>query len=113
MNDIPKPSTGDEGKLDMTIKLRVTEAQAMTLQAMFEYMSELGGVGASRYVAFFADGDGNFQPKAEFLYSKPVRPVDEDVKKIAVVEDRHGHRKYDFDNVAWYLHGYDGEEPPK
>ncbi len=112
MNDIPKPSAGDDGKLDMTIKLRVTEAQAMTLQAMFEYMTYLGGIGSSRYVAFFADGDGNFQPKADCTYSQPVRPVDEDVEKIAVVEDRHGHRKYDFDNVAWYLAGMDGEEPP-
>jgi hypothetical protein len=100
-------------KIEMTIKLQVTEAQALTLQAMFEYMNELGSVGASRYVAFYADGDGDFQPKAECTYSEPVRPLTDDMKKIAVVEDNHGHRKYDFDNMGWYIAGEDGGDPPK
>ncbi len=108
MNDIPKPSTGDDGKLNMTIKLRVTEAQALALQAMFEYMTYLGGVGASRYVAFMADGDGNFQPKADCTFDQPVRPLTDELREKAVVKDEHGHRKYDFDGIAWALR--DNEE---
>lgn len=91
-------------KIKMKIELEVTEPQALTLQAMFEYMEQLGGMGASRYVAFYADGDGDFRPKPEITFDQPVRPLTDEMRKAAVVEDEHGHRKYDFDPIGWMLH---------
>jgi len=41
----------------------LTEAQAITLEAMFALWSRLGRMGSSRWTAFMADGDGNFRPK--------------------------------------------------
>ena len=91
-------------KIEMTIKLQVTEPQALTLQAMFEYMNQLGCAGASRYVAFYADGDGNFQPKPDITFDQPVRPLTDEMREAAIVEDDDGNRKYDFDGIAWKLH---------
>ena len=34
--------------------------------AMLKYMQHLGGMGSSRVVAFYADGDGDFRPKFEW-----------------------------------------------
>ena len=90
-------------KIEMTIKLQVTEPQALTLQAMFEYMNQLSGMGGSRYVAFFADGDGNFHPKSDITFDQPVRPLTDEMREAAIVEDDHGNRKYDFDGIGWML----------
>ncbi len=91
-------------KIEMTIKLQVTEPQALTLQAMFEYMNQLSGMGGSRYVAFFADGDGDFHPKPDITFNRPVKPLTNEMRKAAVVDDDHGHRKYDYDPIGWMLH---------
>ena len=99
-------------KIKMRIELEVTEPQALTLQAMFEYMQQLSGLGASRYVGFYADGDGDFHPKPEITFDQPVRPLTDEMRTVAIVEDDHGNRKYDYDGLAWYLHGLDGKEPP-
>jgi hypothetical protein len=51
--------------------------------AMLKYMERLGGIGSSREVSFYADGDGDFRPKfkwSEHLPSdaKPVKDKDGD-----------------------------------
>ena len=51
-------------------------------------MQTLGDIGASRYVAFFADGDGDFRPK--FLWSDDL---DSDMEPVA--KDANGNRVYD------------------
>lgn len=33
--------------------------------AMLKYMQQLGGMGASRKVSFYADGDGDFHPQVQ------------------------------------------------
>jgi hypothetical protein len=91
-------------KIKMRIELEVTEPQALTLQAMFEYMHQLSGLGGSRYIAFYADGDGDFHPKPEITFDQPVRQLTDEMKKAAIVEDDHGHRKYDYDPIGWMLH---------
>jgi hypothetical protein len=56
----------------MTITLQVDEAQALAVQAMLKCWNSLGSMGSSRYVAFYVDGDGNFKPKATWVYSRPI-----------------------------------------
>ena len=87
----------------MTVKMQVTESQALALQAMFEYMNSLAAMGSSRYVGFYADGDGNFHPHVDISYDKPVRPLTDKMRKLAVVKDNYGNREYDFDPIAWEL----------
>ena len=79
----------------------VTEAQEIALKSMFQYWNSLSNVGSSRYVAFFVDGDGNFHPRVTVDGEKPE--VEEELRKLSITEDEDGHRKYDFDSVAWHL----------
>ena len=90
-------------KLTMTVSMRVTEAQALALQAMFEDWNYLSGIGSSRMVSFYADGDGNFHPKCSVTTSVPVRVLDDELRKLAVVQDENGARQYDFDPIAWRI----------
>ena len=55
--------------------------------AMLKYMQFLGNVGASRKVALYADGDGDFRPK--FKWSSALRS---DAKPT---NDRDGDRLFD------------------
>lgn len=41
----------------------ISEAQATAIEDLLALWQELGGKGASRWTAFFADGDGSFQPQ--------------------------------------------------
>ena len=54
---------------------------------MLKYMQDLGEMGASRTVSFFADGDGDFHPKFKW---NPVLKDNAEPK-----EDRNGDRFYD------------------
>jgi hypothetical protein len=49
---------------------------------MLKYMEQLGGLGSSRNVAIYSDGDGDFRPKFDFNIPfervEPVRSVDGD-----------------------------------
>lgn len=90
-------------KIKMIVTMDVTIPQALALQAMYEYMNQLGGQGASRDVGFFANGDGNFQPRAEFTFSEQIPELTEELRAKAVREDDHGDRVYDFDSIAWAI----------
>ncbi len=91
--------------MKVIVEMDVTEAQALTLQAMFEYWNRLASVGASRFVAFYVDGDGSFHPNCKVSFSEEVMELNNEIRRVAIREDKDGHRKYDFDSVAWYLHG--------
>jgi hypothetical protein len=41
----------------------ITEAQVIAIEDMLATWQYLGSIGASRWTAFYSDGDGNFQPK--------------------------------------------------
>lgn len=55
--------------------------------AMLKYMEQLGGLGGSRKVALYSDGDGDFRPKFKWDESLPS-----DAKPII---DNGGDRLYD------------------
>lgn len=44
-------------RLEMTVKMQVTPAQALALQAMFQHWNRLASWGSSRMIGFFVDGD--------------------------------------------------------
>lgn len=87
----------------MLVSFYVTESQALTLRAMFEYWNSLGSMGSSRKVAFYADGDGDFKPNCEIICIPPLRRLTDDIRKAAIAKDEHGDRLYDFDGVGWFL----------
>jgi hypothetical protein len=99
-------------RLEMTIKLQVTEAQALAVQAMLQCWNSLASMGSSRYVSFYVDGDGNFKPKATWEYSKPVAELTNELREVAhafvkTTRDEnpgsHSDHAFDFDPIAWKL----------
>lgn len=59
-----------------TLKIEIenlTESQAIALEDMLATWQWLGSSGASRWTAFYADGDGNFQPKITIDGRKPEK----------------------------------------
>ena len=86
---------------DMVITLKnVTQAQAIALRKMFEYMEFLGHIGSSRTCSFYADGDGDFRPK--FSYSYPEQLPE--VRSISGVNMETGDYKVDYDSIAWKIY---------
>jgi hypothetical protein len=90
-------------RLKMTVEMEVTEPQALALQAMFEYWDRLASIGSSRFVAFMVDGDGNFKPRCKVSFSEPIRELTTEMRAAAVVDEKYGDRKYDFDPIAWMV----------
>jgi hypothetical protein len=98
----------------MTVTMHnLTDAQAIALEAMFRLWQRLGAAGSSRYVSFFADGDGNFRPRVEIQHSRDPYPMQaeedrEALRRVALVtngEEAPGRSiPIDFDPVAWRLH---------
>jgi hypothetical protein len=90
----------------------LTEAQALALEDMFALWNYMGSIGRSRWTAFFADGDGNFQPGIKVDGRKPQRCYLTDEprrwKRLMNVEDPRPRPDdfylMDFDAIAWALH---------
>lgn len=95
-------------RVEMTVTMKVTIPQALTLQAMFKAWNELSSMGSSREVSFFVDGDGNFHPKCVVSYNKPekVPELTEELEKKTFIKDIKGSLHFDFDSIAWHInHG--------
>ncbi len=98
-------------KIKMTVTMDVTIPQALALQAMFEYWNGLGNAGATREVAFYTDGDGNFHPNAQFEFSEEIPMLNDTLRELALVDkddsgtDRYGSPMalFDFDSIAWKI----------
>ena len=91
-------------RLEITVKMQVTPAQALTLQAMFKHWNLLAGQGSSRMIGFYVDGDGNFKPTCECSFSVPLPELTEELEKLAQAKnDGSGGIDFDFDGVAWQL----------
>ena len=97
----------------MTVEFEtLTEAQALALEDLFALWNYLGSAGASRWTAFFADGDGNFQPGIKVNGEKPKRCHLTDERKrwrrLMDVDDKRPRPDdfylMDFDAIAWKLH---------
>ena len=56
---------------EFTIKCKMNERWIPPFLAMLKGMQQLGGIGGSRWVRLYADGDGDFRPKFEWDESLP------------------------------------------
>jgi len=76
---------------ETTFVLRVTMKKRWMPHfiAMLKYMEYLGGIGSSRQVTLYADGDGDFRPKFRTLFGRKLKSDANPIK------DRHGNRVYD------------------
>ena len=74
----------------------LTEAQAIALEDMLATWEWLGGAGASRWTAFFADGDGNFRPKITVDGHKPEKTKIINIGFPATFEDVKFNKNLDF-----------------
>jgi hypothetical protein len=69
-----------------TIECTMRERWVPQFLSMLKYMEQLGGLGGSRKVAIYSDGDGDFRPKFSFSI---------DWSKVEPIEDNNGNRLYD------------------
>lgn len=70
---------------EFTIKCRMKSRWVPHFLAMLKYMQQLGGLGGSRKVGIYSDGDGDFRPKFEWdatLVSDAKPAVDNDGDRI-------------------------------
>lgn len=88
-----------DGRSTVTVTLRLTVPQRVAFEDMLATWNFLGSAGASRWTAFFADGDGNFKPKATIDGRKP-----EYTELMTQAEKWNGDEyRMDFDAIAWRL----------
>lgn len=62
--------------VEFNVKCTMRADWAATFISMLKRMQYLGAIGSSRYMAFYADGDGTFRPKFDF---------DVDVPDVAII----------------------------
>jgi hypothetical protein len=72
---------------EFTIKCSMRSRWVPHFLAMLKYMQQLGGLGSSRMVSFYSDGDGDFRPKFEWdsTLASDANPI----------SDNKGDRTYD------------------
>lgn len=80
----------------------LTEAQELAIKDMLFQWKVLSAVGSSRWVCFYADGDGNFRPSilVDGFQPQPFGTPEEVNKRWR--EDEY---RMDFDEIAWKLRG--------
>lgn len=85
---------------EVTVTLNLTKAQAIAIEVLLAQWNWLASVGASRWTAFYADGDGNFRPHATIDGRTP------DAKRSPFPAEKfwNGNEfRVDFDPIAWSL----------
>lgn len=63
--------------MKFTIKCDIPDRWVPHFIAMLKYMQYCGSIGRSRRITFYADGDGDYQPKFEYrrgLFGKTKLP---------------------------------------
>ncbi len=93
-------------KIKMRIEMDVTIPQALALQAMMQHWNTLASWGASRNVAFFVDGDGNFRPNAVCAFGEDIPEMTPELfnRAISNPDDKLADDiVFDFDSIAWKL----------
>lgn len=76
--------TDASGRLDyfmkFTIEAEMKDRWVPHFLSMLKYMQQLGGLGSSRTVAIYADGDGDFRPKFKWddALSSDAKPIKDD-----------------------------------
>ena len=74
----------DTEVIEFTVKCKMRRRWARQFLGMLQTMQYLGGVGSSREVTIFADGDGDYRPKFECDDAPGVEPA----KPTALSGDR-------------------------
>lgn len=91
----------------------LTEPHKIALEDMLKQWEVMGGLGCSRWTAFYADGDGNFRPKIKIDGRKVEYQKLIDAKRMSrkveigekLYEDRFdADYAIDFDWIAWAMH---------
>jgi len=94
--------------VSMKIELsNLTKAQAIAIEEMFAIWKDLSSVGSSRYVAFFADGDGNFHPTIAINDKLPTHKGNEVMGKDYFIEQtvtKTSAYWVDFGPITWKLY---------
>lgn len=91
-------------KIEMIVRMEVTPAQGLALQAMFDHWNKLASWGCSRMIGFYCDGDGNFHPNCKIEFSENMPELTDELRKAASVEDDGNQTiNFDFDPIAWRL----------
>jgi hypothetical protein len=73
--------------MKFSIEVDMPERWVPQFLGMLAYMQCLGGVGSSRLLTFYSDGDGDFRPKFEWDKELTV--------EIDGILDANGNRSYD------------------
>ncbi len=74
-------------KTTFTIEVTMQDRWIPHFLGMLKYMQYLGGIGSSREVAIYSDGDGDFRPTFKWDKSLP--------DEADPIKDKHGNRFYD------------------
>jgi hypothetical protein len=74
-------------KCEFSIQCTMRKRWVPHFLAMLKYMQQLGGLGSSRMVSFYSDGDGDFRPK--FIWENTL-PSD-----ATPIKNDDGHKTYD------------------
>jgi len=91
----------------MTIEISgLTEVQKIAIEDMLWHWYFFGNIGASRWTAFFADGDGNFRSKIQVDGHKPERQKIIDMKETNR-EVKISDKKYDSNHISDYAIDFD------
>jgi hypothetical protein len=72
--------------MKFTIEAEMKERWVPHFLSMLKYMEQLGSLGGSRLVSFYADGDGDFRPKFSFGI---------DFERVPPSKEEDGDRIYD------------------
>jgi hypothetical protein len=73
--------------MKFTIEVEMKDRWVPHFLSMLKYMQQLGGMGSSRNVGLYADGDGDFRPKFKWDESLP--------SDATPVKENDGNRLYD------------------
>jgi len=66
-------------EITFTIECKMRERWVPHFMSMLKYMEDLGGLGGSRTVGIYSDGDGDFRPKFKFsIDTAVVKPKTDD-----------------------------------
>jgi len=66
-------------EVEFNINCKMKERWVPHFLGMLKYMEQLGGLGGSRKVSIYSDGDGDFRPKFNFdIVSELAKPVSDD-----------------------------------
>ena len=89
-----------EGRRTMVVTIaNVTPPQREALESLFQQWQSLGGMGGSRWTAFYADGDGNFRPRITVNGKRPRFSPHLKAEEVWKGDEL----RIDFDTIAWRM----------